>query len=98
MTEDEMKKAILCLIRKVYCKEYIGTLRLWKINPNGWVVRLGMNNDDKPIVISAELPDEKFLRYFEQELRDRNWDCSKWFIGVKSYPYHPTDPSCKQKK
>jgi hypothetical protein len=52
----------------------------------GWGVWLGMNNNDKPINIIAELPDNKFLTFFREELLNRDWDTTRYFIGVKSYP------------
>ena len=97
MTESEMKEAILQAIIETYCKKYIGTLEVEKIIPEGWIVRLGMNNDEKPIVISAELSDEKFLKFFIKELRDRNWNTIHWFLGYKLYPDNgcPHDSRCK---
>lgn len=96
MTPKELEVAILDTIQKVYCKKYVGKIKCIPIQPTGWIVILGMNNVDKPITISAELPDDKFLKFFEQELNDRNWDTIHWFTGYKSYPDNgcPIDKSC----
>jgi len=96
MSEQELIDGILSLIEDTYKKKYIGTIKVKKLKPIGWRVRLGMNNDDKPLYITAELPDNKFLKFFRLELLDRNWDCSEYFEGYKSYPDNgcPIDNSC----
>lgn len=90
MTPEELELAIRDIIRKIYCKEYVGHMRC---EPNcsgtGWTVLFGLNNDDRPIAISADLPDKKFLKFIEQELRDRDWDCIHWFTG-----YQTLDSGC----
>ena len=85
MNEQECKNKILQLIEDIYNKKYIGKIKVTKY-PMGWGVWLGMNNNDKPINIIAELPDNKFLTFFREELLNRNWDTTRYFIGVKSYP------------
>ena len=96
MNEIECKENILCLIEAIYHKKYIGTLEVSKLNP-GWRVRLGMNNTDKPIIISAELPDDKFLKFFREELLNRDLDSVSYFLGYKEYPDNgcPIKSSCK---
>lgn len=84
MNEEEMKDKILDLIECIYKKKYIGRIKVWK--DQAWNVRLGMNNDERPIFISAELPDDKFLKFFRRELQDRGWNVLQYFTGVKSYP------------
>jgi hypothetical protein len=50
---DITKQVILDAIEEVYKKRYVGTLKITKLKPVGYNIRLGMNNDDKPINISA---------------------------------------------
>ena len=96
---DITEQVILDVIEEEYNKRYIGTLKVTKIKPFGYNVRLGMNNDERPINISAQLEGEKFLKFFKQELRDRSWDHSKWFLGYKVYPDNgcPIDSRCNCK-
>ncbi len=96
---DITEQVILDAISEVYNKRYVGTLKITKLKPLGYNIRLGMNNDDKPINISAQLEGEKFLKFFKQELRDRSWDHIKWFLGYKVYPDNgcPIDSRCNCK-
>lgn len=86
MIENDLKESILQLIEDLYQKKYIGHIKIKKLKPLGYTVWLGMNNDDKPIIISAELDKVRFLKFFKQELLDRHWDHIKYFIGIKNYP------------
>ena len=98
MNEQECKNKILQLIEDIYNKKYIGKIKVTKY-PMGWGVWLGMNNNDKPIIIAAELSDKMFLKFFKKELLDRNWDLVQFFLGYKTYPDKgcPIDSSCKCK-
>lgn len=95
MTIPEIEQAILDTVKKVYCKEYIGTLRIERLQPQGLSVRLGMNVDDKPIYIAAQCDDETFIKYFEQELLDRDWDTIHFYLGTRTMPDTcPVNPKC----
>ena len=85
--DGNLKQKILELIERIYCKKYIGTLEVKHIKPIGVTVRFGLNNDEKPIYISAELDDISFLKYIEKELHSRHFDIVKYFLGYKEYPY-----------
>ncbi len=97
MTPEELEQAILDLIQKVYCKKYVGHIKcIPTCHNNGWTVILGLHGDYKPITISAELPDKKFLKFFEQELRDRDWNTVHWFTGYQILDDGcPINKSCK---
>ena len=86
MTLAEIEQAILCCFTEVYKVDYVGTLKVKRIDPVGLEVRLGIMNDNKPMYISAELDDIQFLKYFKKELYDRNLDMVEFFKGVKNYP------------
>lgn len=99
MTPQELEAAIRDIIRNTYRKEYVGKMTCIPLcGTEGWTVVLGMNQVEKPITISAQLPDDKFLKFFRQELLDRNWNTIKWFSGYKRYPDDnecPISKSCK---
>lgn len=86
MTQAEIEQAILDCFMEVYKVKYIGTLKVKRLKPIGLEVRLGIMNDYKPMYISAELDDKKFLKFFKKELYDRNLDMVEFFKGVKNYP------------
>ena len=60
----------------------------------GYSVTFGLNNIDKPIVISAELNDDAFIKFIREELRSRHFNDIQWFIGEHNYP----DNGCPIKK
>lgn len=86
----ETEQAILESIRKVYCVEYTGTLDVEELKPIGYKVRLGIQNSERPITIMAELPFDKFLKFFIQELRDRHLNDVHYYTGYKV----PPDDQC----
>lgn len=91
--DGEIRKAI----KEVYHKEYNKQLRIKHIKPIGWKVILGMNHPEHPIIISAELPDDKFIKFFKQELHDRHLDYIEYDEGYQLEPYHcPPDPKCTE--
>lgn len=92
MTIEEIKESILCIIEQVYQKKYVGKLYVTRLDPIGLQVKFGMNNVDKPIVISAELSDVDFLKFLREELRSRGLNTIKYFLGVKSYPDNCSNP------
>lgn len=84
---DKFAQAILETIFKVYGKCYVGHLRIHRL-PDGCVdVSMGLDNPDKPLHISAQLDDQSFLAYFEQELRKRRLTSTKFFTGYKTDMY-----------
>ena len=92
MTLDEIKYSILEIIEQVYQKKYIGKLYITRLDPIGLQVKLGMNNVDKPIVISAQLNDVDFLKFFREDIRTRGLNTIQYFLGVKSYPDNCNNP------
>ena len=45
-----------------------------KLNPMGYCIKLGMDHDHQPMVIYAELEDDKFLKFIRQELKNRRFN------------------------
>lgn len=86
MTNDEIKNIILNYIEEDYNKKYIGKLWVYNLNPIGYKVIFGLNNNDKPITIMAELSEDEFLKFIKKEIHDKAFDFVKYFIGTKSYP------------
>lgn len=93
-THQDMDEAIRLAIRDIYKAEYNKQLRVEKLE-HGWKVILGMNHPEHPIIIMADLPDCKFLKFFKQELHNRHLDYIQFDEGYKEDPYRcPIDPKC----
>lgn len=56
------------LIKQIYCSEIIAPLKVIPLCPVGWTVIIGIPAPEKPMTISAELPDDEFLEYLKKEL------------------------------
>lgn len=83
---NNIKNQILCFIEQKYHKKYVGKLWVNKLEPLGFQVKFGLNNNDKPLVISAELPEKEFLKFIKQEIHDRRMDFVQYFTGYRYYP------------
>lgn len=95
----ETEQAILESIRNTYCVDYTGTLDVEELKPIGYKVRLGIQNDERPLTIMAELPLDKFLKFFVQELRDRHLNDVHYYTGYRVPPDDQCfDTSCACKK
>lgn len=74
------------MLNRKHYKKSISETKIIDLNPIGYQVKFGLNNVDKPLVISAELDDKSFIKFMEHEIIDRGMDLVKYFMGVKSYP------------
>lgn len=72
---------ILKMVEQTYHKKYIGKLKIKKLNPFGYQISFGLNNNEKPITIAAQIQDEKtFVKYLQQELRVSRFNEVQYFI------------------
>lgn len=68
---------ILDLIEQIYCKKYIGKLKVEKL-PIGYSVGFWLDRNT-PTIIAAEIEDENdFLQYLAKELRNSYWHHNKY--------------------
>lgn len=88
MTITELEQAIRDCVCELYEKEYIGPLKLIPLKPFGWDLRLGFDNDYKPLHIAAQLDDCAFLKYIYEELRTRHLNDIHFYTGYQIM--HPT--------
>lgn len=93
MTTTELEQVIRCCIRDIYKKEYIGKLEIFKLNPIGYSVKLGMATQYQPIVIYAELQDKEFIQFFKQELKNRHLNTTSFGELNLVEPYYPSNIS-----
>lgn len=79
----------------IYHRQYIGKIRIQKLDPIGYSVQLGLQTPDKPITIYAELEDAEFLKFIKQDLRDRRFNLI--YFGELQLRY-PTDCAPRSNK
>lgn len=73
MEEQELEQKILDYIKTIYKAEYIGLLKVTKLNP-GYQLVIGVPSYMFPTIISSDhTTDEEFLNYIYEEIRVRNY-------------------------
>lgn len=82
MTTQELEAAILEGVQDIYKKKYVGRLRVQEL-PNGYQMKMQLNHPEAPLVIAAELSDEKFVSFILKELRSRHLELTEYFTGYK---------------
>lgn len=98
MTTKELEQAILDLFIKLYCKQYIGLLKVSEILNNkdyviGYKVDIGLNKDEKPLSIAYEGSDLEFLSFIEKELKKRDLSRVEYFTAIQIYK----EDECRKK-
>ena len=88
MTTQEIEQAVLMIICQEYNKKYTGKIFIKRLQPQGLLIKLGLNQEEKPVMIASELSDEESLEFFRKEIRDRNLDMVKYFFGTQTLPYY----------
>lgn len=87
MTTQQIEQAILEAVQDIYHKKYVGKLKVSKL-PNGYTLQMWFNKPESSVAISAELDDEKFIKFIKEELRKRHFELVQYFMG---YKYDPQD-------
>lgn len=101
MTLQELEVATKDLFIQIYSKEYVGKLKLEELlttdnHHRGYKLTLGMNNVDKPLIISFEGDEKGYLKFLRQELRDRRLGDTHYFLGYKQYNKLESCNECTQ--
>jgi hypothetical protein len=101
MTLQELEVATKDLFIQIYSKEYVGKLKLEELlttdnQHRGYKLTLGMNNVDKPLIISFEGDEKGYLKFLRQELRDRRLGDTHYFLGYKQYNKLESCNECTQ--
>lgn len=86
---NNLERAVLSLIEKVYKCKYVGGLTVTQLASGGYKLALNLGNPDiEQIVIAADMNAEDFLKYVKQELISRQLIKVQYFTG---YKYEPGD-------
>lgn len=70
MTHEELIAAIQDIIRCQHNREFTGKITIKDLEPEGYSVGFEVIQY-RPLYISATLPDEEFLKFMKQELRNK---------------------------
>lgn len=96
MTTHDIEQAILDLIKNLYCKEYRGLLKVYETTYKfpgeepkhiGYRMDLGLNKDEKPLSIACDGTAEEFIKFIENELKQRSLIRTKYFTAIQLYDY-----------
>ncbi len=96
MTTIELEQVIRDYIMDIYKKQYIGKIKIQKMDPVGYHIQLGMDRPEQPTVIYAELEDKKFLKFLREELKARRFNLVDFGELRLTYPYdcNPRNTQC----
>jgi len=83
MTHTDLKQAILDCIRQLYKMEFIGEIKIEDLDPIGYKVSLNLDRSENPLVLIADLPDDKFLEFMREEIRSRKLHKVKHYLATK---------------
>ncbi len=93
-----LEKEVRIVIKEIYQAEYVGTLAIKPIMDNdtiiGYVLKLGLNKDERPLSIAFEGNKDQFVQYLKQELRTRRLAETDFYYGEKLYKNH--EECCQQ--
>ena len=81
MTHEELIVAIRDIIRSLHNREFTGKIIVKDLEPEGYSVGFEVIQY-RPVYISATLPDDEFLKYMRQELRNKAFIFARYYETV----------------
>lgn len=78
MTHEELTAAIQGIMRSQHNREFTGKIIIKDLEPEGYSVGFEVIQY-RPLYISATLPDEEFLEYMKQELRNKAFIFARYY-------------------
>jgi hypothetical protein len=73
-------------MRELYSREFIGDIKIENLDPVGYKVSINCNKTENPTVIISDLPDEKFLPFIKEEIRNRKFHMVNYYSASKLPP------------
>lgn len=86
MSTQELEQVIRQNITDIYKVIYTGKLTVQKIDPVGYMIKLGLGTPNMPHVICLQLEDKEVLKQLKQELKDLKLTSSSYFMANLRYP------------
>lgn len=81
MTHTELIAAIHDIIKCLHNREFKGKITVENLDPEGYKVGFEVHQY-RPLYISATLPDEEFLKFMKQELRNKAFIFARYYETV----------------
>ena len=78
MTHEELTAAIRDIIKCQHNREFTGKIIVKDLEPEGYSVGFEIIQY-RPLYISATLPDEEFLEFMKQELRNKAFIFARYY-------------------
>ena len=78
MTHIELIAAIQDIMKCLYNREFTGNITIKNLEPIGYQVGFEVHQY-RPLYISATLPDEEFLKFMKQELRNKAFIFARYY-------------------
>ncbi len=89
MTHSDLKRQILDIIKDITGKEFVNPIIIKDLEPEGYNVGFEVVQH-YPIWISAELPDDKFLKFIKKELQQAKWLKMHYARAVRNTTGYPS--------
>lgn len=71
---------------ELYKVEYVGGIKIEDLDPVGYKVTFYLDNPEIGLNIIADLPDEEFIPFIKEELKNRKLHKTKYYKTIKLYP------------
>ena len=76
-------------MRELYEVEFTGDIKIEDLDPVGYKVSFNFNRSENPVVIISDLPDDEFLPFIKEEIRNRKFQRVSYFKATK-LPHYQT--------
>lgn len=63
--------------------DFLGIIKITDLEPIGYKMEFNLDHSENPIVLIADLPDDKFLEFVKDELRKRKMHKVDFYKALK---------------
>lgn len=73
-------------MKELYQMDFRGDIKIKDLDSGGYSVSFNFNKSENPVVIIADLPDDEFLSFIKEEIRNRKFHRVKYYNTTKLPP------------
>lgn len=73
-------------MKELYQMDFRGDIKIKDLDSGGYSVSFNFNKSENPVVIIADLPDDEFLSFIKEEIRNRKFHKVKYYNTTKLPP------------